>query len=544
MDLRALINRMDQLSEAEDPAAVIAKYQEMGKKPTADMPAFIDPKDGKVKYMDNGNARMGGQPEIKVMPSDWIKRYAPDLAAALAAQGGNKAAYGNQEKGGLFGIKGLGNFDKGTSVNTAQAGADTFSAAFVKDIVAKITPLLDKVEKKAGVVNYSLGGSGSSGPGIKLPGATEGLNFKSGIAKVLAESLGYQLDEAEADPDMAELDKLFAQVVDIEDPAVKSLQDRYQKLLKKKEEEAAAAAQGVGRTPGGAHDGQGGTNPGSTAQDVTAAASGAGEAVGKKLQRYKELLAKASGKPVTTAAAGGAPAASNAATLRTAQNQASGSGPLSADSITANARPKTENMSEAEKYAALRDRLEAIESRVDEGPLDLVKGAWNAGKGIYQAAKTGLSGAPVATGKLTPSGAAQVTGQGSKKFAKQLATMPAAQRGAYQAAKVVKNNPGKTALAATAAGAATGYALSGDPEVPPTPTATPVPGGGGGGGGGPRPTPQPTPQPTPSTGALSDEEMKELDALAQSFGDSEDEEIAGLNKQYSDVKNALMNAKK
>jgi hypothetical protein len=40
---------MDQLSEAEDPAAVIAKYQEMGKKPTADMPAFIDPKDGKVK---------------------------------------------------------------------------------------------------------------------------------------------------------------------------------------------------------------------------------------------------------------------------------------------------------------------------------------------------------------------------------------------------------------------------------------------------------------------------------------------------------------
>ena len=96
MDLRALINRMDQLSEAEDPAAVIAKYQEMGKKPTADMPAFIDPKDGKVKYMDKGNASMGQQPQIKTMPSDWIKRYAPDLAAALAAQGGNKAAYGAQ----------------------------------------------------------------------------------------------------------------------------------------------------------------------------------------------------------------------------------------------------------------------------------------------------------------------------------------------------------------------------------------------------------------------------------------------------------------
>ena len=41
MDLRALINKMDQLSEAEDPTAVIAKYTEMGKKPTVDMPAFI-----------------------------------------------------------------------------------------------------------------------------------------------------------------------------------------------------------------------------------------------------------------------------------------------------------------------------------------------------------------------------------------------------------------------------------------------------------------------------------------------------------------------
>lgn len=527
MDLRALINRMDQLSEAEDPAAVIAKYQEMGKKPTVDMPAFIDPKDGKVKYMDRGNQSMGQQPQVKVMPSDWIKRYAPDLAAALAAQGGNKAAYGTQEKGGLFGIKGLGDFDKGTAVNTAQAGADTFSAAFVKDMVAKITPLLDKVEKKAGVVNYSLGGS-SSAPGLKLPGATEGLNFKSGIAKVLAESLGYQLDEAEADPDMAELEKLFAQVVDIEDPSIKSLQDRYQKILAaKKETGTTPPGQTATPTPGGP-----------SSQDVTSAANASGEAVGKKLQRFKDLLAKASGKPsAPTQTATTSPGARAAA--------AGGANPLAADPISANARPKTENMSEAEKYAAIRDRLAQIESRVDEGPLDLVKGAWNAGKGIYQAAKTGLSGAPVATGKLTKTGAAQTTGQGSKKFAKQLATMPAAQRGAYNAAKIVKNNPGKTALAATAAGAATGYALSGDPEtpeVPPTPTATPVPGPGP----GPRPTPGPTPgpTPTPSTGALSDEEMKELDDLANSFRDSEDEEILGLQSQYSDVKNALLTAKK
>ena len=40
--------------------------------------------------------------------------------------------------------------------------------------------------------------------------------------------------------------------------------------------------------------------------------------------------------------------------------------------------------------------------------------------------------------------------------------------------------------------------------------------------------------------ALTDEEKKELDTLAQSFGDSEDPEIAGLLQQYSDVKNAAM----
>ena len=105
MDLRSLISKIDRLNEAEDPAAVIQKYTDMGKSPTAQMPAFIDPKDGKVKYMDAGNARMGGQPEVKVMPSDWIKKYAPDLADALAAQGGNKQGYGAQDQGSFLGFK-------------------------------------------------------------------------------------------------------------------------------------------------------------------------------------------------------------------------------------------------------------------------------------------------------------------------------------------------------------------------------------------------------------------------------------------------------
>jgi hypothetical protein len=42
---------------------------------------------------------------------------------------------------------------------------------------------------------------------------------------------------------------------------------------------------------------------------------------------------------------------------------------------------------------------------------------------------------------------------------------------------------------------------------------------------------------------LTPEEQKELDTLAQSYGDSEDPEIAGLLQQYSDVKNAAMAAR-
>jgi hypothetical protein len=542
MDLQKLIAKMDQLSEAEDPASVIAKYTEMGKSPTAQMPAFIDPKDGKVKYIDNANASMGQQPQVKVMPSDWVKRYAPDLAAALAAQGGNKAAYGAQEKGGLFGIKGLGNFDQGTKVNTQQAGADATSATFIKDMVAKITPLLDKVEKKAGVVNYSLGGTGTGGPGIKLPGATEGLNFKSGIARVLAESLGYELNEAEADPDMAELEKMFAQVADIEDPTIKSLQDRYQKILATKKE-ADAPGQTATPTPGGP-----------SSQDLTGAAGAAGEEVGKKLQRYKELLAKASGKTAPTQTATPKPTA------------AAGANPLAADPITANAKPKTEaRLSEAEKYAALRDRLLMIEARddvqdqeTDEGIADLARGAWNVGKnfagglGGKMAQGTTKTAAELATSQAATNAARVAAGKkalSAAQLAQQAKVGIGANNAATGAAKfanragtAIAKNPVKTAIAATGVGAAAGYGLSGGaekkpednkPVVPPKPGVLP-----------PKVPEVPGQTATPVPGGLTPEEMKELDTLAQSFGDSEDEEIAGLNKQYGDVKNAIMNAKK
>ena len=148
------------------------------------------------------------------------------------------------------------------------------------------------------------------------------------------------------------------------------------------------------------------------------------------------------------------------------------------------ASTKESRLSEAEKYAALRDRLLMIETRVDEGPVDFAKGLYNTGKGMYQAAKTAFSGAPVATGKLTKAGNPQMTSQSSKQFAKQLATLPASQRAAYTTAKVVKANPIKTTigagLGAAAVGGGAAYALSDNPGetptvVPAAQTGTPTP---------------------------------------------------------------------
>jgi hypothetical protein len=249
MDLRALINKMDQLSEAEDPTAVIAKYTEMGKKPTVDMPAFIDPKDGKVKYMDQTNARMGGgEPQIKVMPSDWIKRYAPDLAAAIAAQGATGSAYGSQEKGGLFGIKGLGNFDKGTSVNTQQATGD----AEHKKTIAKAKELITKIKAAISTPNTGSPNSGSSYTGSVGNATNETLNFKGAIARQLAESFGYQLVEGveEAKPLMAELGKIVQGFGSTEDPEMLAIAQQYSELQNSMNKTATAPGQTATPTPG------------------------------------------------------------------------------------------------------------------------------------------------------------------------------------------------------------------------------------------------------------------------------------------------------
>jgi hypothetical protein len=502
MDIRSLMLKMDQLSEAEDPAAVIAKYQEMGKKPTADMPAFIDPKDGKVKYMDNANASMGQRPEVKVMPSDWIKRYAPDLAAALAAQGGDKAAYGAQEKGGLFGIKGLGNFDKGTKVNTTQAGADITSAAVIADLVKQATPLLDKLEQKYSSVKK------------------ESFNYTSGIARALAESVGYELTDAVSpevtkaqaasnstspeieDPDLKALANIMNQLSDIEnDPKVKPLQDRYAALLNAVDTAKKAASQSATPAPGADSKDPGTIDP-------------------NKLKRFKELLAKAKArdKVKSGAAAGGAAGAALGA-----------ANPLKNDPISANALPRKdgpvakESLSESEIIARLRQQLENIENRgaddeqVDEFIGSAIRGLGALGKGAMSMGKNfmgGLKGAAT-TGGRTATGQFAKAGKGAKM--------------ANTAGKAISKNPVKTSLATGVAGAGLGYAAGGgsgsdptttvvdNPPVKPNQSATPKPvstgapavddqtAGGPGAGGG-------------LIGALDQAESDELLALEKELG--------------------------
>jgi hypothetical protein len=531
MDLQKLIARMDQIeSRPSLQEALTLADVSAAEKQASDAAAAVKQKGGFASFTGwdpktagdialSGLATKNGLPGLMNSKGEFVvagdgqekPKIAPpngDDTKALQAAG---LISGNAQ-----GPSGLANFLSGGKAqqdfgakkqDSMKTNATNTSNAMIKDIIPKITALLDKAEQEAATP--------AAGSGSPMAGVKETISFTSGIAKALAEGLGYELKEGAMD----ELAPLMAQVADIEDPALKPLQDRYAALLNKPA--AGETTPGQTATP---------TPSGPSSQDLTGAAGAAGEAVGKKLQRFKELLAKASGKPAAPATAA-APAAA-------------GKDPLAADPISANATPKSESrLSEAEKYAALRDRLLMIETRVDEstneGIADLAKGAWNAGKGMFQAAKTGFSGAPVATGKLTKSGAAQMTGQGSKQFAKQLAKAPGAQRAAYNTAKVIKNNP-KTAIAgATALGAGAAYALSGDAKKPEADVVTPpkVPGQTG--------TPVPVKpnvpaKPTAPESPYTPEEMKELDMLAREFGDSEDPEIAALLKQYSDVKNSAL----
>ena len=469
MDLQKLIAKMDQIeSRPSLQEALTLADVSAAEKQAADAAAAVKQKGGFASFTGwdpktagdialSGLATKNGLPGLMNSKGEFVVAGDGQQKPKIAPPNGDDTKA--LQAAGLIssnaqGPSGLANFLSGGKAqqefgakkqDSMKTNATNTSNAMIKDIIPKITALLDKAEQEAAAP--------AAGSGSPMAGVKETISFSSGIAKALAEGLGFTLKEGA----MEELAPLMAQVADIEDPALKPLQDRYAALMNK----PAAGAAG-GTTPG-TTPAAGGDKPAVSTQGAEASAKFKAE----KLARLKEITAKlqasaskAPGKGATAAAP-----ESNAASLKAALAKVPGSDPISA-----NAKPKEESrLSESEKYAALRDRLLMIETRVDEGPLDFAKG-------IYQAAKTGFSGAPVATGKLTKAGAQQMAGQGSKQFAKQLAKAPATQRAAYNTAKVVKANPVKTALGATAVGAGTAYALSGDEKKPEVVTPPKVPG--------------------------------------------------------------------
>ena len=170
-------------------------------------------------------------------------------------------------------------------------------------------------------------------------------------------------------------------------------------------------------------------------QDLTAAASASGEAVGKSLQRFKELLAKAKG-----AAPSALPAGMTQAQVDQAQNRS---------------EPVRETPPEAAPAAA--------------APASDPKASVAFGKGSAYAAAPAAAQSPYS-----------LAGQGAKLKANESTTYFLNKLRLIESRQLNET--------------------------------------------------------------LTDAEKKELDTLAQSFGDSEDPEIAGLLQQYSDVKNSAQAA--
>ena len=256
-------------------------------------------------------------------------------------------------------------------------------------------------------------------------------------------------------------------------------------------------------------------------------------------------------------------------------------------------------MSESQKIAELRNRLSSIESQekqvliyldesnnvwsedgqylgeavpgagavkaaggmVDSG-VGALKTGWNAAKDFGSSLFKGIKGEPLpnkvdptkyqaSVDKLT----AQTKGRGANKTAKyspaevermakqgaEVAPSNAAFKG-QKVGQAIKNNPGKTAAALTTTGALAGVGAMkalepGAPEVDTKPEVTP----------GPAPTPRMDPRPVPApapevepgpAGGLTPEEAKELDALYNELGNTEQPqpEVAALLNQYNTLK--------
>ena len=406
-------------------------------------------------------------------------------------------------------------------LDTKQTSRDARTQQLIADLVGKAGPLLDKLEKKYAAPK------------------TEGI-FTSGIARALAESIGYNLFEAEApvnnqssgytstpapagatgatpaeeDPDLKALQAIMMQLNDISDPKVEPIKDRYAALLQMMDTAKKAAADKADKEKQAADT--------KTAQDE--ANKFTAEELKKKIARLKELLTKLKGPGLTK------------------------------DTATTNALPKSmqnpakpgEKLSESEIIANLRARLEALDRKQDDQQVDevfgaignLAKGAVNLGRNFIggiggraaagtvrsadeiAAAQKATNAARVAAGKkpLSPAQLAQQQKAG-------IGTVNAASKSAKvanTAGKVIRANPGKTALATAATGAAIGYGLNkDDPKQDVTPVPTPGPGPGPGPKPDPAPSPAPAPEPTPSpttTMGADDPDVAEIYQLMSDIG--------------------------
>lgn len=176
---------------------------------------------------------------------------------------------------------------------------------------------------------------------------------------------------------------------------------------------------------------------------------------------------------------------------------------------TATAESMKENkMTESEKIAALRSKLQQL----DEGPLDLVKGAWQGAKNIGSAFRAGVA---------DPAGAKALAPAATK----------AGEKAALKTGAAVASNPGKVAGAAGAAGAAGMAAMGGGAATKPAAPAKPA-------GGAAKPKKAPA---APANALPDPKEVEELNQLAASLENSMDPEDIALLKRYSGIINAINN---
>lgn len=386
--------------------------------------------------------------------------------------------------------------------DTKKRSSDVRQQQFISGLISKATPLLDKLEKKYAQTQK------------------ESVTYLSGIAKALAESIGYELSElvspevakAQAasntpaapgadDEDLQALQNIMMQLSDIDDPQVKVVQDRYAKLLSdidafKKAAEKQAA------------DKKDSTNQATTPAPVD------DELKKEKMKQARDLLNK----------------------FKKAVFDRNQNDPLLKDPATAGALPKS--MSESEIIANLRQKLESydqplteaeivakIEKRLataDVNPLTEAEIAEIGGllRGLGTAARAGWQGLKN-IGSNFAGGLKGAATSGGRTATGQFAKATPAAKIANKAGKAVAKNPVKTSVATGLGGAALGYGLADKGEEPTQQDVTPAP----------RPAPAPAPAPTDKP------EEKPTDKPAdQTTTPAADDNIAAMRAQLDAYK--------